>query len=230
MSLLNCFSSSNESLSSIDPVNFTNCCTNDITTRIMQAKGLSLKTFATMAIHENIPIWSKQLNLSTYDFILNLLLPQNLTTILYVHFVCCDLHNEDHRNKDALYLYRFHFPSFLSIIAETLHFPIETNEPNLYYFPKTVISYACLTFTLERDQNWLTNLIINKKFAKRGLNNFLFRHLHIRCHIKPDVHIKQPLFMKLDYSHNNLVCLQDTFSLSNSSELSVGNLLFIVPY
>ena len=52
----------------------------------MQAKGLSLKTFAIMAIHENVNMWSQKLNLSPYDFILNLFLPQHLITTLYVHF------------------------------------------------------------------------------------------------------------------------------------------------
>ena len=52
----------------------------------MQAKALSLKTFAIMAIHENVNIWSQKLNLSPNDFILNLFLPQHLITTLYVHF------------------------------------------------------------------------------------------------------------------------------------------------
>jgi len=154
MSLLNCFKSSEENLNIEYPVNFSNCCTNNLSTKIMQTKGLSLKTFAIMAIHENVNMWSQKLNLSPYDFILNLFLPQHLITTLYVHFVCCDLHNENH----------------------------------------------------------------------------LFKHLHLKCCIDPDVHIKEPLFMKLNYSDNNLVCLQDTFSLSHSHELSVGTLLFIVPY
>ena len=230
MSLLNCFKSSEENLNIEYPVNFTNCCTNNLSTKIMQTNGLSLKTFAIMAIHENVNMWSQKLNLSPYDFILNLFLPQHLITTLYVHFVCCDLHSENHKTRNNLYLYEFHFPSFLPMIAETFNIPIDTNEPNSYFFPKTVITYACLAFTLEQDQNWLTNLIINKKFSKQGLHNFLFKHLHLKCCIDPDVHIKEPLFMKLNYSDNNLVCLQDTFSLSYSHELSVGTLLFIVPF
>ena len=137
--------------------------------KIMQAKGLSLKMFALMAIHKNVNIWSQKLNSSPNDFILNLFLPQHLITTLYEHFVCCDLHNENHKTRNTLYLYRFHFPSFLPLIAEPLNIPLDTNEPNSYFFPKIVISYACLAFTLEQDQNWLTNIIVQKKFAKRGL-------------------------------------------------------------
>ncbi len=161
MSLLNCFKSSEENINIEYPVNYTNCCKNNLSTKIMQAKGLSLKTFAIMAIHENVNIWSQKLNLSPNDFILNLFLPQHLITTLYVHFVCCDLHNENHK-------------------TETLNILLDTDEPNSYFFPKTVIRYACLAFTLEQDQNWLTNLIVQKKFAKRSLNNFLFQHLHLR--------------------------------------------------
>lgn len=227
-----CFQLSNFfSLPSSKPLSsFQNCCTNDLSIQIMRNLGrLSLQTFAMIEVHKNIPAWSEHFSMSPSQFILGLSLPQRLITRLYIHYVCCDFHNETAHGRRALYLYAPSVPHIVSRIKNFLKLPEYDYErfPCRMLFPKTVITYSCMDLLLELDENWMVDIVINRLFDSLNLQNYLHKNFFVRCVTEPDIHIKQPLFMHLDYLNNELVCTQTSYRFSSINPSSIGRLIYI---
>ena len=209
---------------------FKNCCTNDFSAQIMKTPSfMSLQTFAIMEIHKNIPLWAKRFSISTTQFILQLNLPKRLTTRLFIHFVCCDLHNETEQNRKALYLYATSVPYILSRIKVYLNIPSYDYDrfPYRTLFPKTVITYSCMDFLLEFDENWMVDIVTNNLFEPENLQNFLHKAFIVKCIPKPSIYIDQPLFMHLDYLNNALVCAEGQHIFSHRNPVSVGRIIYI---
>ena len=227
-----CFQMSNLfPLSSPKPQSsFQNCCTNDLSIEMMKnSNNLSLQTFAMIEVHKNIPKWSNHLSMTTTQFILNLCIPKRLITRLYIHYICCDLHNETAHNKKALYLYAPSVPHILSKITTYLKLPPYNYDsfPFKILFPKTVITYSCMYLLLELDENWMVDVVINRSFDSLHLQNYLHKNFFVKCITEPDIHIRQPLFLHLDYVNNELVCTQNSYKFSSINPSSVGKLIYL---
>lgn len=209
---------------------FRNCCTNDFSTQIMKSpSSMSLQTFAIMEVHKNIPHWAKLLSLSTTQFILQLDLPKRLITRVFIHFICCDLHNETAHSKSALYLFSPTLPHILSRINKYLKIPNYDYDrhPFRTLFPRTIVTYSCMDFLLEFDETWLVDMVMGGEFEPENLQNYLHKLFVIKCVPKPSIHIDQPLFMHLDYLNNTLVCAEDNHIFSHENPASVGRIVYI---
>ena len=210
---------------------FKNCCTNDLSAQIMKSPAsMSLQTFAIMEIHKNIPLWAKLFSISPTQFMLRLNLPKRLLTRLYLHFVSCDLHNETAHSKKSLYLYAPSLPHILSRIKQFLCIPDYDYDrfPYRTLFPRTVITYSCLDFLLEFDENWLVEMVITAQFEPKNLQYFLHTPFFVKCVPNPSIYIDQPLFMHLDYLNNILVCAKDKHIFSHRNPATVGKIVYIV--
>lgn len=209
---------------------FKNCCTNDLSTQMMKTpSAMSLQTFAIMEIHKNVPLWAKLFSLSTTQFMLRLNLPKRLVTLIYIHFVCCDLHNETNHTKKALYLFAPSVPHILSRIKRFLSIPDYDYDrfPYRTLFPRTVITYSCMDFLLEFDENWMVDVVTNEQFEPENLQNFLHKIFFVKCIPRPSIHIDKPFFMHLDYLNNFLVCADNNHIFSHRNPASVGTISYI---
>ena len=192
-------------------------------------KKISLKTFALMAAHNKIKEWAKRSKLSDTAFILKLVIPNHLKLQLFVHHVSCEHHTNNSKLYNTLHLHKPNIEAFYEILQSHFHLPEYNHYDERFFFSKTLIIYCSLMFIIEQNGSWLENLIFTNKLKLHRLNNYILKSHYVKCIIEPGVQIRQPLYMKINFTDNELVCVQETHKLSSAHNQAIGIIQVIFP-